>query len=91
MPRPCKNRKIGGKASLNYFKPVGIPMKELEEVIITKDEFESIRLVYEKELSQNESSKKMQISQPTFSRILTSGIKKITNAVVNAKAIKFEK
>ena len=42
-------------------------------------------------ISQQEASEKMLISQPTFSRILSNGRKKIADAVVNGKAIRIIK
>lgn len=91
MPRPFKNRNVRGKPNSNYFKPAGIPKSELEETELTIDEFEAIRLVYVEELSQNEACKKMNVSQPTLSRILTSGIRKISEAIIKGKAIKILK
>jgi predicted DNA-binding protein (UPF0251 family) len=91
MPRPCKNRKVRGKPSSNYFKPAGIEKSNLEEIELTIEEFESLRLTYTKELSQNDAAEKMHISQPTFSRILTSATKKISKGIVEGKAIKINK
>lgn len=88
MPRPCKKRHVNGNLNSNYFKPAGMPMSKLEENIITRDEFEAIKLIYEEELDQEKASEKMKISQPTFSRILKSAMKKIANAIINGKAIK---
>ena len=64
---------------------------QLKEIILLPDEFESIKLVDSMEIPQEKSAKKMQISQPTLSRILKSARKKIADAVVNGKAIKLEK
>lgn len=88
MPRPCKNRRVRGKVNSNYFKPAGIPILSIEEIELLMEEFEAIRLVYVEDLPQDEAAKKMEISQPTFSRILKSAIKKTSDAIVNAKAIK---
>lgn len=88
MSRPCKNRKIRGKPNSNYFKPAGIPMSKIEEINLTLAEFEALRLIYVNDLPQEKASKKMEISQPTLSRILKSGIKKISDAIVNGKSIK---
>ena len=51
-------------------------------------EFEAIRLVDLNDVSQEEAGKQMQISQSTLSRILKSGRKKISDSIVNGKAIK---
>lgn len=88
MSRPCKNRKIRGKPNSNHFKPAGIPISKLEEIDLTMPEFEALRLIYVNDLPQEKASKKMEISQPTLSRILKSGIKKISDAIVNGKSIK---
>lgn len=65
-------------------------MIELDEIVLKKDEFESIRLKDFLGLEQNECAEKMGISQPTFHRLITSGRKKIADAIVNGKAIKIE-
>ncbi len=63
-------------------------MSKIEEIELTIAEFEALRLIYVKDLPQEEASKKMEISQPTLSRTLKSGIKKISDAIVNGKSIK---
>jgi predicted DNA-binding protein (UPF0251 family) len=88
MPRPCKKRYVDGNLNSNYFKPIGIPLSKLEENIISRDEFEAIKLIYDEDLDQEKASEKMKISQPTFSRILKSGIKKLAKGIIHGKAIK---
>jgi uncharacterized protein len=90
MPRPRRCRRIRFRPETTYFKPVGVPMRHLEEVILEREEVEAIRLKYVKDLDQEEAAKKMGISQSTFHRILSSAQKKIGEALVNGKAIKFE-
>ncbi|MBT3464365.1 DUF134 domain-containing protein [archaeon] len=90
MPRPCKRRKVIGRPNSSYFKPAGIRMMALEESVLNISEFEAIRLIDFKEILQEEAAKQMQISQPTLSRILKSGRKKIADAIINGKAIKIE-
>jgi uncharacterized protein len=91
MPRPCKRRRIRGRVNSDYFKPAGTPLKEIEEINLTLPEFEAIRLIDFEEISQEEAAKEMNISQPTLSRILKSGRKKISEAIIKGKAIKIEK
>jgi len=76
--------------NVTYFKPRGIPLVELEEVILQVDEFEAVRLKDLGGLEQEECAKKMNISQPTFHRLVLSARKKISDAIVNGKAIKIE-
>jgi len=44
MARPRNCRRVGFMPSSNYFKPRGIPLSMLEEVVLTVDEFEALRL-----------------------------------------------
>ncbi len=90
MPRPCIRRRVRGRPNSFYFKPAGIRMFELEESVLTMPEFEAVRLVDLKEISQEEAGKNMQISQSTLSRVLKSGRKKIADAIVCGKAIRIE-
>jgi len=61
---------------------------DLEESILTVDEFEAVRLKDLEDLDQSECAKRMDISQPTFHRLILSARKKIADAIVNGKAIK---
>lgn len=90
MVRPCIRRRVMGRPNSSYFKPAGIRMIELEETVVSLPEFEAVRLVDFQEIEQGEACKKMQISQPTLSRILKSARKKISDALINGKAIKIE-
>jgi len=91
MPRPCIRRRVRGRPNSSYFKPVGIRMIELDEIILTLPEFEAIRLIDLNEISQGEAGKKMKISQSTLSRTLQSARKKLSDAIVNGKAIRIDK
>jgi len=91
MPRPCMRRRIRGQPNSSYFKPAGIRMIELEETILEMPEFEAIRLIDLGEIPQEEAAKQMEISQPTLSRVLKTGRKKLADAIINGKAIKINK
>jgi len=90
MPRPCRCRRIRCRPDTNYFKPRGIPLDALEEVNLTLDELEAIRLADLTELYQEDAAKKMNISRQTFGNIINSAHKKIADALLNAKALKIE-
>ena len=87
MPRPCKCRKVCGCPESNYFKPRGIPMGELEEVCLTLDEFEALRLVDLEALYQEEAASKMGVSRQTLGNIVESARKKTADCIVNGKAL----
>ena len=88
MPRPRSQRFIQFNPNVRYFKPQGIPMRYLEEVELTTEEVEALRLKNNKNLKQEECAKMMKTSQSTFQRILSSAYKKITKAIVEGKAIR---
>ena len=90
MPRPRLCRRVFFKPDITYFKPRGVRLKELNEVILTVDELEAVRLKDVNGLEQEECARKMNISQPTFHRLVCSARKKISDALINGKAIKVE-
>jgi len=83
-------RRVRFNPNVTYFKPRGIPLRELEEVILPVDGYEAVRLKDLEGLEQEECAKKMNISQPTFHRLVLSARKKIADAIINGKAIKIE-
>ena len=54
------------------------------------DEYEAVRLKDLEGLEQEDCAKKMNISQPTFHRLVLSARKKIADAIINGKAIRIE-
>ena len=90
MARPFRCRCVRCMPGTNYFKPRGVPLTTLEEVNLTVDEFEAIRLADLEGLYQEESARKMEISRQTFANIINSAHKKIAEAIVKVKAIKIE-
>jgi hypothetical protein len=65
-------------------------MSKLDGVVLSIDEFEAMRLACLEEMKQRDAAKLMKISRPTFSRIVASACKKVTDALVNVKAIRIE-
>jgi len=90
MPRPKLKRCTNFEPNVHYFKPRGIPLRDLEEVVLFSDELEALKLYEVDELDQINSAKKMNISQPTFARILNSAQKKVAEGIVKGKAIRIE-
>ncbi len=91
MARPRLCRKIRFNPNITYFKPQGVPMRFLNMVELTTEEIEALRLKNKEDLDQTEAAKMMKTSRSTFQRILTSAYKKITNALIEGKAIKIVK
>ena len=90
MPRPKKNRCVSCKPDVTYFKPRGIPLIALEELSITMDELEAIRLADYDRLYHQEAARKMEISRQTFGRILNEAHKKVAESLLKGKALRIE-
>lgn len=90
MSRPVKLRYVAQLPSTALFRPVGVPTRVLPPVCLSLEETESIRLKDLEGLEQEECARRMQISRPTFHRVLESGRRKLADALVNGKAIQIE-
>lgn len=65
-------------------------MRELEEVVLTLDEFEAIRLADLGGLYQAQAAREMKVSRSTFSRIVEAAHRKLADALVRGKALRIE-
>jgi len=90
MPRPFSCRRIAGRPAAPIYKPVGIPLRVLDEVVLNLDEFEAIRLADLGGSYQEKAAEQMRVSRPTFSRILESAHRKLADALVHGKALRIE-
>ena len=90
MPRPCCLRHIGFKPTAGFFKPAGVPACALEQVTLTLDEVEALRLADLNGLYQEQAAEKMKISRPTFSRIVEEARRKVADALIHGKALRLE-
>jgi predicted DNA-binding protein (UPF0251 family) len=90
MPRPPKCRRVNFIPGITYFKPAGIPLRVLVEIRLTVEEVEAIRLKDLESLDQEQCAEKMNVSRPTFQRVLESARKKLADALLGGKAIRIE-
>ena len=90
MTRPHCWRRVAGRPAASIFKPIGIPVRLLDEVVMTLDEFEAIRLADLDGLYQESAAAQMGVSRPTFSRIVTEAHRKVADAIVHGKALRIE-
>jgi predicted DNA-binding protein (UPF0251 family) len=84
-PRTCECVPRGGA-----FKPTGVPMRDMERVVIHRDELEALRLCDRDGLTQEEAGERMGVSRGTVQRILESARRKVAEALSECKAIVFE-
>ena len=90
MVRPQKHRRVAFNPEISYFKPRGIPMFDLEEVRLTVDQREAIRLSDLLGMSHEDAGRRMGVSRATFGRIVQQARKAVADALINGKAINVE-
>lgn len=88
MPRPRKFRRILFNPKSNYFKPRGIPMRLLKEVVLEKDEMEALRLCDLKQMDMQQAAEKMTLSKSTVHRLLSAAHNKVAEALIEGKALR---
>jgi predicted DNA-binding protein (UPF0251 family) len=72
---------------VTFFKPRGIPLRSLQQIVITVDELEAMRLADFLEMTQEEVAQRMQVSRPTVTRMLSRAHRAVAEALVHGKAI----
>jgi uncharacterized protein len=90
LARPRKPRRVACLPGVTYFKPQGIPLRFLEEVQLSVDELEALRLKDLEGMEQEEAAGEMNISRQTFQRILEDAHRKVAESLVRGKALRIE-
>uniref|UniRef100_A0A7V4LD74 UPF0251 protein ENT08_08595 n=1 Tax=Desulfobacca acetoxidans TaxID=60893 RepID=A0A7V4LD74_9BACT len=90
MPRPKKCRWVKQEPGVTFFKPQGIPLRGLEQVVLTVDELEALRLADFLNMSHEEAAQHLKVSRPTVTRMLARAHQLIADALVHGKAIRIE-
>ncbi|MEJ2037421.1 MAG: DUF134 domain-containing protein [Desulfosarcinaceae bacterium] len=87
MVRPRKCRRVNEVPGVTYFKPRGVPMSELNEVFLSVEEYEALRLADYQGLKHEEAAVLMQVSRQTFGRILSQARQAVAKALINGWAL----
>jgi len=88
MPRPPCPRRIAHCPPATYFKPAGIPLRDLQEIELGADELEAVRLADDEDLYNTEAAERMGVSRQTFDRIVRRARRKIAAALVHGQALR---
>ncbi len=89
MPRPRKCRKVCRLPKTDSFFPAGCP-KNSPVVILTVDEYETIRLIDHEGMSQEECSASMKVARTTVQQIYDHARKKLSIALVDGLPFRIE-
>ena len=87
MARPTKWRKIENVPAISFFIPAETAIVGISKNTLKFEELEAIRLKDLEGLDQGDCAGKMEVSRPTFQRILLSAREKIADSLVNGKMI----
>lgn len=87
MSRPCKMRRVACGPQVRSFKPCGGALEPLEEVVLTVDELEAIRLADLEEMYQEQAAKAMNVSRQTFGNIIASARKKTAEFLLRPRVL----
>lgn len=90
MPRPPIRRLVEHLPPATYFKPAGVPLRHLDEVTLSVDEVEALRLKDLEGLEQETAAARMGVARTTFRRVLIAAREKLADALVHGKAIRIE-
>ena len=88
MGRSIKERCITCVPVASYYKPVGIPMRNLDEIALAMDELEAMRLTDLEGLYQADAAERMGVSRQTIGNLLNTAHRKVADALLNGKALR---
>lgn len=87
MPRPMKGRNVCDLPRNARFGPLGQHSGQNGEIIMTVDEYETIRLIDEVGLTQEECAQQMNVARTTVQSIYTKARRKLASSLVNGIAL----
>lgn len=90
MPRPRKCRKVCCLPKTNLFGPLDKSNFENEIIVMTVDEYETIRLMDLEGMTQEECAEKMNVARTTVQRIYNEARIKLAKSLVDGHLLKIE-
>ncbi|WP_297829226.1 DUF134 domain-containing protein [uncultured Desulfovibrio sp.] len=88
MPRPCLCRRVSALPKALCFKPRGIPLRQLSEVVLSVDGLEAVRLADYLGLNMDEAAARMGVSRHTFGRLLRRARQCVAQALIEGRALR---
>ena len=90
MPRPRKWRNVCALPQITKFGPLGAPLDETPSIIMTVDEYETIRLIDHEGLTQEMCARQMNVARTTVQGIYESARRKLAESLVEGKLLFIE-
>ena len=85
-----RKRWIDQPPNVTFFKPGGVPRRMLKTITLAIDEYEAIRLADYQGLEHLQAAEKMDISRPTFTRLIDKARQKIAMAIIEGMELVVE-
>jgi predicted DNA-binding protein (UPF0251 family)/predicted Fe-Mo cluster-binding NifX family protein len=85
--RPRKCRRVNAPPDVSYFKPRGVAMSDLNEIVLSVEGYEALRLADLQGLKHEDAAVRMQVSRQTFGRILFQARQTVAKALTNGWAL----
>ncbi len=90
MPGRRRCRRVGCRPTFTSFAPTGENVPDSGVVVLSIDEYEAVRLKDLEGFDQSTCAQMMEISQPTFHRLVITARRKVADALTNGKTIHIE-
>ena len=90
MPRPRKLRTVREPVPARVYKPAGVPRRDLDEIVLTLDALEALRLADAEGFEHAAAAAQMGVSRPTFSRLIAEARTTVATALVQGLALRIE-
>lgn len=90
MPRPCHCRRVSALPKNRCFKPNGVPLHDLEVMVLSLDGLEALRLADVENLNMDVAAAQMGVSRHTFGRLLRRARGCVAQALVQGMALRIE-
>jgi len=90
MPRPRKWKKVCCLPESNLYGPLNGPVINSQLIIMTVEEYETIRLIDLEGLTQEECAERMQVARATVQKIYNDARSKLAESLVNGDILKIE-
>lgn len=90
MARPRKWRRVCCLPESNLFGPLNSKIMDNDQIIMTVDEYETIRLIDLEGMMQEECADRMNVARTTVQRIYNDARKKIAESLVNGNVLRIE-
>lgn len=90
MPRPRRCRKVCSLPERNLFGPLNILNINNDVILMTVDEYETIRLIDLEGMTQEECAENMGVARTTIQRIYNYARKKLAESLVEGKILQIQ-